>query len=138
MKIIIRDATEIEIVLPEGVEPPTVQAAESRHPSVTTRSAASAANPSCEAAASASATHNSHHVGHAEGAVAAPAVASHDTGPDSITLRLATVGDRVRAAVANPPPPEVDLPAELPLRRPVEDTLDLPTFLDRRKGSAHG
>ncbi len=34
---------------------------------------------SCGAAASASVTHNSHPVGHAEGAVAAPAVAPHDT-----------------------------------------------------------
>ena len=37
---------------------------------------------SCGDAGSASATHNSHHVGHAEGAVAAPPVSPHDTDVD--------------------------------------------------------
>jgi hypothetical protein len=49
---------------------------------------------------------------------------------------MAKVGDRVREAVENPPPP-VEPPPELPLRRRVEeDTLDLPAFLDRRAGRA--
>ena len=44
---------------------------------------------------------------------------------------LTKVGDQVRAAVANPPPP-VELPVELPLRRPVaEDDLAFPPFLVR-------
>lgn len=64
----------------------------------------------------------------------------HDTLPTvldepTVAALMAKVGDQVRAAVANPPPP-VERPAELDLKRPPvgEDTLDIPAFLDRRRG----
>lgn len=58
---------------------------------------------------------------------AEPSVSASD-----IPTVMETIGNRVRAAIENPPPPEVDLPAELPLRRPVEeDDLAIPPFLRR-------
>ncbi len=48
---------------------------------------------------------------------------------------MATIGEQVRAAIANPPQP-VERPAELALSRPHTDDLAFPDFLDRRKGRA--
>lgn len=70
-RIIIRGAAEIEIILAEGVEPPTVRVAAEKAPARHDAAGDSAANPSCEAAAS----------------VAAPAVASHDTPPPASERR---------------------------------------------------
>ena len=74
------------------------------------------------------------------GGTAGVASGPHDTilADPTVAELLTKVGDQVRAAVANPPPPEVDLPVELPLRRPNLDADDLafPDFLDRRQGRA--
>lgn len=59
---------------------------------------------SCGDAGSASATHNSHHVGHAEGAVAAPPVSPHDTDhvPDARNMDEAPAPPSVGAVAREP------------------------------------
>lgn len=59
---------------------------------------------SCGDAGSASATHNSHHVGHAEGAVAAPPVSPHDTDhvPDARNMDEAPATPSVGAVAREP------------------------------------
>ncbi len=68
-------ATSREIETETGIDHVTV----TRSVSLNKKSETS---ESCGDAGSASATHNSHHVGHAEGAVAAPPVLPHDTDDD--------------------------------------------------------
>lgn len=56
----------------------------------------------------------------------------------TVAALMVKVGDRVREAVANPPPVTVvDRSGELDLRRPPveEDDLEIPPFLDRRRVS---
>ena len=75
---------------------------------------------SCGDAGSASATHNSHHVGHAEGAVAAPPVSPHDTDhvPDARNMDEAPATPSVGAVASEservaPPYPDDD-PGPIP------------------------
>lgn len=82
---------------------------------------------SCGDAGSASATHNSHHVGHAEGAVAAPPVSPHDTDhvPDARNMDEAPATPSV-GAVARPSSDE-----RVAHKNPNEDDLEIPPFLRR-------
>lgn len=170
-RIIIRGAAEIEIILPAGVEPPTVgipasvSAGEASTGTVRSCTAPSPGSPkqSCggvegHAAPAAGLIGDSDSVmaegaepmrqldqRHGATASAVPAGIEprpHDALPTvldepTVAALMAKVGDQVREAVANPPPP-VEPPDELALTRPVGDGLDLPAFLDRRPVRSHG
>lgn len=121
MRIIIRGATEIEIILPAGVEPPTVGC-----PAAVAGEASTGTVHGCTASSPGSPTDEAE----VARVVPPPTVLDEAT----VAALLTKVGDQVREAVANPPPVTViDRADELDLRRPAveEDNLAIPAFLRR-------
>lgn len=151
MRIIIRGAAEIEIILPEGVEPPTVGtpvAVAGEASTGTVRSCTASSPGSPKQSRGTPIVRDGHAKADAERAareggrdtiLADPTVAdmlAKREAPADLSALVREIGAAVTAAVENPPPP-VEPPAELALRRPVEeDDLAMPAFLDRRKRAA--
>lgn len=96
---------------------------------------------SCGDAGSASATHNSHHVGHAEGAVAAPPASPHDTLAPHVTSPFPPSHHRADEAPATP---SVGAVAKEPATERVasqtsdDDDLAIPPFLKGSRRTQEG